>query len=68
MISHMCTGGRKGVRWFLEPELYSKGRPQMTREVPRGMRLAMLPESHVADGLVGGGRGERGWLRGKMVA
>ena len=30
----------------------------MMREVPRGMRLVMLPESHVANGLVGGGRGE----------
>ena len=35
----------------------------MMREVPRGMRLAMLPESHVANGLVGGGRGEQEWLR-----
>jgi len=58
MISHMCTGGRKGVRCFLEPELYGKGGPQMMREVPREMRLAMLPDSHVANGLVGGGRGQ----------
>ena len=30
------------------PGLYSKREPQMIREVPRGMRIAMLPESHVA--------------------
>jgi hypothetical protein len=30
----------------------------MMREVPRGMRLAMLLESHVANGLVGGGGSE----------
>ena len=32
----------------------------MMRKVPRGMRLAMLLESHVANCLVGGGRGGLG--------
>ena len=55
--------GARGYGVRSEPGLYSKRGPQMMRKVPRGMRLAVLPESHVANGLLGGGRGEQEWLR-----